>query len=66
MNTDHIKSAADVGAVAVWLASMAQWLPAVASMLSILWILLRIIESRTVQHFLGAYAWIKEEDRRED
>lgn len=53
----------DSGAVALWVASVANILPSIAALLSIIWFLLRIAESKTVQHMLGRYAWIKKENK---
>lgn len=50
----------DVGAVTIWLASFANMLPSIAALLSIIWFLIRIAESETVQSALGKYRWIKE------
>lgn len=47
------KSALDVGAVAISLGTFFEYLPAVASLLSVVWLLLRIWESETVQRALG-------------
>jgi chromate transport protein ChrA len=49
----------DLGAVTVWLASLAQILPSIAAMLSVIWFAIRILESQTVQQLLGSYAWIR-------
>lgn len=56
---DHARYV-DAGAVMVWVASMANILPAIAAALSIIWMLLRIAETKTVQQMLGKYRWIKE------
>ena len=47
------KSAFDVGAVAISVGTFFEYLPAVASLLSVIWLLLRIFESDTVQRALG-------------
>lgn len=47
------KSALDVGAVAISLGTFFEYLPAVASLLSVIWLLLRIWESDTIQRALG-------------
>lgn len=49
----------DVGAITVWLASLAQILPSIAALLSVIWFIIRIAESQTVQQLLGSYAWIR-------
>lgn len=53
----------DAGAVTVWIASFAQVLPSIAAILSILWFLIRIFESDSVQAMLGKYAWLNKETR---
>jgi hypothetical protein len=47
------KSALDWGAVAISLGSLFEILPAIASLLSVIWLLLRIWESETVQRIIG-------------
>tara|TARA_B110000503_G_scaffold127495_1_gene197295 strand:- start:122 stop:295 length:174 start_codon:yes stop_codon:yes gene_type:complete len=47
------KNVIDGGAVAVSLGSLFEFLPAIASLLSVIWLLLRILESDTVQRALG-------------
>jgi hypothetical protein len=47
------KSALDVGAVAISLGTLFEYLPAIASLLSVVWLLLRIWESDTVQRIIG-------------
>jgi hypothetical protein len=49
-NTKHI---IDFASVATVLGTLMDWLPAVAALLSIIWTLLRIYESKTVQGLLG-------------
>jgi hypothetical protein len=43
----------DWGAVAISLGSLFEILPAIASLLSVVWLLLRIWESDTVQRMFG-------------
>ena len=47
------KNVIDGGAMAVSLGSLFEILPAIASLLSVIWLLLRIFESDTVQRALG-------------
>jgi len=47
------KNALDWGAVAISLGSLFEILPAIASLLSVVWLLLRIWESDTVQRMFG-------------
>lgn len=53
----------DIGAVTVWVASLTNVLPSVAALLSIVWFIIRIVESETFQQALGKYRWIKEIER---
>lgn len=46
-------NAVDAGAVGVTVAAVAGWLPAISAALSIVWLLLRIWESDTVQKLFG-------------
>lgn len=50
----------DYGALTIWIASVAQILPSIAALLSIIWFAIRIAESATVQQMLGRFRWIKE------
>lgn len=52
MNPDfkHLFDGLSVGTV---LATLAGWLPAIAAALSIVWTLIRIFETKTVQRWLG-------------
>lgn len=52
-------NAYDATAATVGLASFMQYLPSIAAVLSIIWFLIRIAESDTVQQMLGKYRWIK-------
>ena len=56
----------DVGAITIWIAAMANVLPAVAAFLSVIWMLIRIAETNLVQKMLGKYAWIKPHDTTKD
>lgn len=51
--SDHIKHWIDAFSLAAVIGSLAAWLPPVAALLSILWTLIRIFETETVQ------AWVK-------
>lgn len=46
---EQAKAAGDVASVAVVVGTLAQWLPAVAATLTIIWTLLRITEDPRVQ-----------------
>lgn len=43
----------DLGALTIWLASLANILPSIAALLSIVWLLIRIWESNTVREWRG-------------
>ena len=47
------KNVIDGGAMAVSLGSLFEFLTAIASLLSVIWLLLRIWESETVQRIIG-------------
>jgi hypothetical protein len=51
--TEESKTAVDVVAASTGLASLFTWLPPMASLLTIIWMALRIYESDTVQKLLG-------------
>lgn len=51
----------DAGAITIWIASLSQILPSIAALLSIIWFVIRIIESETAQKLLGRYGWLKKE-----
>ena len=48
-----IKHGTDVIAIATTVGTLFQWLPAIASLFSIVWMIIRIYETRTVQKLLG-------------
>jgi hypothetical protein len=50
---EHIKQVVDTVSIATVLASLAAWLPPIAALISIVWGLIRIYETDTVQHLLG-------------
>lgn len=52
---DHetIKHIGDAVSISTILASLAGWLPAVAAALSIIWTLIRIYETKTVQRWIN-------------
>jgi hypothetical protein len=49
---DHVKSALDLSSFAIVGATLAEWLPAVAALLSIAWSLIRLWETATVKRWL--------------
>lgn len=50
---ETVKHIGDALSMSLVLATIVSWLPAVAAVLSIVWTLLRIYESPTVQKWLG-------------
>jgi len=57
MAMDHIdpavKATGDAISIVTVVATLAQWLPAVAALASIVWSVIRIYETDTVQKWLG-------------
>jgi hypothetical protein len=54
MNHDEAgKYAVDAAMAATTLGAILGWLPAVAAVLTIIWTMIRIYETRTVQRWLG-------------
>ena len=57
MTLDHLsepaKHVGDAVSVGVTIATIAQWLPAVAALLTVVWTAIRIYETRTMQRLLG-------------
>ena len=50
---DATKDIVDIAAASTALATLAAWLPPAASLLTIVWMCLRIFESDTVKNLLG-------------
>ena len=50
---EGIKAAGDILSIATLLGSLASLLPAVAAILTIIWTVIRIYETETVQRLLG-------------
>ena len=50
---DTMKQCVDFASVAIVVATIADWLPAVAAVLTIVWTAIRIWETRTVQRLVG-------------
>ena len=51
--SEPAKHVGDAVSVGVTIATIAQWLPAVAALLTIVWTAIRIYETRTMQRLLG-------------
>ena len=60
---DQIKHAVDALSLGTVLATLAGWLPHIAALVSIVWGLLRIYETRTIQRWLGKAPKTRREDR---
>jgi hypothetical protein len=50
---EETKQVMDVAAASTGVLSLVAWLPPIASLLTIIWLGLRIYESKTVQELLG-------------
>lgn len=50
---ENLKYGGDALSAAVVVGTLAQWLPAVAALLTIIWTAIRIFETRTIQRLLG-------------
>ena len=49
---DHAKTIIDVSSITVVLATLVEWLPAAAALASLIWSIIRIYESQTVQRWV--------------
>jgi chromate transport protein ChrA len=47
------KAVGDIASVGVLIGTIAQWLPSIAAVFTVLWTAIQIYESRTVQGWLG-------------
>lgn len=56
MNSDHAKTLIDAGAAGTMIATIAGWLPDAAAVLTIIWTIIRIAESKTAERFI---AWVR-------
>lgn len=50
---EQVKSWLDATSIAIVLGTIAQWLPAIAALASLIWTGIRIYETKTVQGWLG-------------
>jgi hypothetical protein len=56
MSASHeLKAAIDVLSVSTVIATLAAWLPPIAALFTIIWTLIRIYETQTVQNFLNRW-----------
>lgn len=51
--SEHLKLGIDSLSIATVAATLAQWLPSVAALFSVIWTSIRIYETATVQRWLG-------------
>lgn len=56
---EHAKQVGDVVSISTIAATFLGWLPHVATILSVVWMLIRIYETKTVQGWLRARGWIE-------
>lgn len=49
---DHAKTIIDVSSITVVLATLVEWLPAAAALASLIWSVIRIYETETVQRWV--------------
>jgi len=49
---DHAKSIIDLSSITVVLATLVEWLPAAAALASLIWSIIRIYETETVQRWV--------------
>jgi hypothetical protein len=49
---DHAKAIIDVSSITVVLATLVEWLPAAAALASLIWSIIRIYETETVQRWI--------------
>ncbi len=60
--SEQTKHAIDAISLATVLASLTAWLPPIAALISIIWGLIRIYETKTVQGLLGKSTKFKDHD----
>ena len=48
---DHVKSALDISSFSIVIGTLAEWLPAFAALLSVIWSLIRLWETETVKRW---------------
>jgi hypothetical protein len=49
---NQVKTACDVASVCGWLAALVGWLPQIAAAASLVWTIIRIYETKTVQNLV--------------
>ena len=50
---DHIKPVIDIASIGTVVATLTEWLPPIAALISIVWGLIRIYETSTIQKLIG-------------
>jgi hypothetical protein len=55
LQQEQLKAAGDVLSVGTVIATLAAWLPPLAALFTIVWTLIRIFETRTVQDFIKRF-----------
>jgi hypothetical protein len=53
LESESLKHGVDVASAVVTIATIAQWLPSVAALLTVIWTLIRIYETKTVRRLMG-------------
>lgn len=53
MNSTHVKTFFDVGSAGTMIGAIAGWLPSISALFTIVWMAIRIYETRTVRRLLG-------------
>lgn len=51
--SENVKNTADALSIFTVIATLAQWLPAVAALASLVWTIIRIFETKTVRKWMG-------------
>lgn len=49
------KIAIDIAAISAWIGALAGWLPSIAAALSIVWTVIRIWETKTIQKIVARF-----------
>lgn len=57
-NVETMKAGADAFSISLLLGALVGWLPAIASVVTIIWTVIRIVETDTFKRF---WAWLKKD-----